>query len=307
MMQLFRSKVMQICINQLTMNWDDTRIFLALTRAPSLRAAARSLGIDQATVGRRLNALESVLGAKLFLRAKDGYLLTPAGEAALAAARRMEGAAVDLRTKIEGQDENPGGLVRVTSTDSIATDLLLPAIERLQKHWPNIRVDLEVSTQLLSLSRRQVDIAFRNVRPETPDLVVRRLVSWPVGVFASASYLARFGEPVPEDELRGHQLVAYGPYLEQSPFLTMAGVSARQARIAMTVRSSLLVRKAVAAGIGIGEMPLWMGDREGLVRIWPQRRRSTDYEVWQVMHPDLQRTARVRAAVEFLSAAFDVQ
>ena len=55
------------------------RIFLALTRAPALRAAARSLGVDQATVGRRLNALEAKLGAKLFLRAKDGYLLTAAG------------------------------------------------------------------------------------------------------------------------------------------------------------------------------------------------------------------------------------
>ena len=86
------------------MNWDDTRIFLALTRAPSLRAAARSLGVDQATVGRRLNALEAELGAKLFLRAKDGYLLTAAGETALGAARRMESAALDLRTRIEGQD-----------------------------------------------------------------------------------------------------------------------------------------------------------------------------------------------------------
>ncbi|MEG0557757.1 MAG: LysR family transcriptional regulator [Comamonas sp.] len=289
------------------MNWDDTRIFLALTRTHSLRAAARSLGIDQATVGRRLNALESELGTKLFLRAKDGYLLTAAGETALAAARRMESAALDLRTKIEGQDENPGGLVRVTSTDSIAIDLLLPAVERLQQRWPNIRVDLEVSTQLLSLGRRQADIAFRNVRPETPELVVRRVASWPVGLFASVGYLARFGEPIFEDELRGHHLVAYGPYLEQSPFLTMAGVPARQARIAMSVRSSLLVRKAVAAGIGIGEMPLWMGEREGLVRIWPQRQRPNEYEVWQVMHPDLQRTARVRAVAEFLSAAFDVQ
>ncbi len=108
------------------MNWDDTGIFLALTRAPSLRAAARSLGVDQATVGRRLNALEAELGAKLFLRAKDGYLLT--------AARRMESAALDLRTRIEGQDTSPGGLVRVTSTDSIAIDLLMPAIERLQQH-----------------------------------------------------------------------------------------------------------------------------------------------------------------------------
>lgn len=70
------------------MNWDDTRIFLALTRAPSLRAAARALGVDQATVGRRLNALEAGLGTKLFLRAQDGYLLTAAGETALAARAR---------------------------------------------------------------------------------------------------------------------------------------------------------------------------------------------------------------------------
>ena len=112
--------------------------------------------------------------------------------------------------------------------------------------------------------------------------------------------------PVPEDELRSHHLVAYAPYLEHNAFLTMAGVPARQARIALAVRSSLLVRKGVAAGIGLGEMPVWMGEREGLVRIWPERRRANDYEVWQVMHPDLQRTARVRATAEFLSEAFQI-
>lgn len=285
------------------MNWDDTRIFLALTRAPSLRAAARSLGIDQATVGRRLNALEAELGTRLFLRARDGYLLTAAGEAALAAARRMEAAAMDLRSRIEGQDDSPAGLVRVTSTDSLAVDLLLPAIARLQQRWPQIRVDLQVSTQVLSLSRRQADIAFRNVRPDAPELVVRRVASWPVGLFASADYLERFGAPLPDDALQGHHLVVYGPYLDRGTALTMAGVDARQARVAMAASSSLLVRKSVAAGIGLGEMPVWMGEREGLVRLWPQRQRAHDYEVWQVMHPDLQRTARVRATAQFLGEA----
>ncbi|CAB5721871.1 D-malate degradation protein R [Delftia tsuruhatensis] len=285
------------------MDWDDTRIFLALTRAPSLRAAARSLGVDQATVGRRLNALEAELGSKLFLRARDGYLLTAAGEAALGAARRMESAALDLRTRIEGLDDSPAGLVRVTSTDSIATEFLLPAIARLQQRWPQIRVDLEISTQMLNLGRRQADIAFRNIRPEAPELVVRRVVAWPVGLFASAAYLARFGEPVAEDELRGHQLVVYGPHLQQRPFPTLVDVPARQGTIAMAANSSMLVRKAVAAGIGLGEMPVGLGEREGLVRIWPRRTRAADYEVWQVMHPDLQRTARVQATAEFLAGA----
>lgn len=288
------------------MNWDDTRIFLALTRAPSLRAAARILGVDQATVGRRLNALEAELGSKLFLRARDGYLLTAAGEAALGAARRMEGAALDLRTRIEGLDDSPAGLVRVTSTDSIATEFLLPAIERLQQRWPGIRVDLEVSADAQP-GPPPNDIAFRNVRPEAPELVVRRVAAWPVGLFASAAYVARFGEPVAEDELRGHHLVVYGPFLEQRPVPTMVDVPARQARIAMAANSSLLVRKAVAAGIGLGEMPVSMGEREGLLRIWPQRQRSDDYEVWQVMHPDLQRTARVRVTAEFLAQALGAE
>lgn len=301
--QRFRSNMLQICIAPLPMNWDDTRVFLALTRSSSLRAAARCLSVDQATIGRRLNALEAELGVKLFLRAKAGYLLTNAGEAALDAALRMEAAALDLRSKIEGQDDRPKGLVRVTSSDAIASDFLLPAIERLQQDWPQIRVDLEISTQVLNLGRRQADIALRNVRPEAPDLVVRRIASWPVGLFASPAYLARYGEPRVDEELRGHRLVAYAPYLESKVFATVVEVPARQATIAMAVNSSHLLRKAVVTGIGIGEMPVRLGEREGLVRIWPDHRRARDHEIWLVMHPDLQRTARVRTTAEFLAAA----
>ena len=132
----------------------------------------------------------------------------------------------------------------MTSSDSIAIEFLLPAIERLQQRWPQIRVDLEISPQVLNLNRRQADIAFRNVRPEAPDLVARRVAAWPVGLFASEAYLARFGEPAADDELRGHQIVAYRPYLEQHAFSTVVAVPARQARIAMAVNSSLLLRKA---------------------------------------------------------------
>ncbi|SFN21780.1 LysR family transcriptional regulator [Variovorax sp. OV329] len=285
------------------MNWDDARIFLALCRETTLRAAARSLAVDQATVGRRLNALEAALGVTLFFRSSDGYLLTPAGESAFSAARRMEQAALDLRSKVEGHDAKLGGLVRVTSTDSIAVDFLMPALALMPQSHPGIRVDLEVSTQILSLTKRQADLAFRNVQPDAPDLIIRRVVNWPVGLFASETYLRRYGEPPVNGDFAGHQLVAYKPYLEQAQFLSMADVPARQGRIALAVNSSFLVRKAVAAGIGVGEMPLWMGEREGLVRVWPQRRRATDYQVWLVMHPDLRRTARVQAVAELLSSA----
>ena len=214
----------------------------------------------------------------------------------------MESSALDLRSKFEGPDAEPGELVRATSTDSIALDSLLPALALVPQSYPSIRVDLKVSTQILSLTKRQADIAFRNLQPDSPDLVIRRIVSWPVGLLASDAYIRRYGQPSIDGDFAGHQLVLYKPYLE-GQFLTMTDVPARQGRVALAVNSSFLVRKAVATGIGLGEIPLWMGEREGLVRVWPDRTRATDHQVWLVMHPDLHRTARVQLIAGLLSGA----
>jgi DNA-binding transcriptional LysR family regulator len=285
------------------MNWDDTRMFLALSRETTLRGAARLLGVDQATVGRRIAAMEKDLGSVLFLRSSDGYRLTAAGETALAAARRMESAALELQSKLEGQDDALAGTVRITSTDSIALDFLLPALGELRQLHPRIAIDLEVSTQMLSLTRRQSDLAIRNMKPDNPDLVVRKIAQWPVGLFASADYLERRGEPAPGSEFAGHDVVGYKPYVVSGKAFTLLDEPTRQGNMAAMLSSSLLLRRAVAAGIGLGEMPLHMGEREGLVRVWPQKKRRTDYEVWLVMHPDLRGTARIRAVADFLTRA----
>ncbi|SEL70326.1 transcriptional regulator, LysR family [Roseateles sp. YR242] len=286
------------------MNWDDTRVFLALSRESTLRAAARQLGVDQATVGRRIASMERELGATLFLRASDGYVLTQAGEAALASARRMEAAALELQQKIAGQDETLSGIVRVTSTDSLAVDFIIPALAALHQRHPNIRVDLEVSTQVVSLARRQADLAIRSVKPENPELFMRKLAHWPVALFASQDYLDARGWPTRDDEFANHDLLVYKPYLEGGRAVTMADEPARQGRVVTTFNSSLMIRKAVAAGLGIGEMPAYMGEREGLVRLWPDRARKIPYEVWLVTHPDLRGTARIRTVAEHLAAAF---
>jgi DNA-binding transcriptional LysR family regulator len=102
-----------------TMNWDDARVFLAVEREKTLRGAARTLNLDQATVGRRIAALEHALRATLFLRTSEGYALTAAGEAALRSAEKMEHSAHELVRRTQGTDTRLAGDVRVTSTDSI--------------------------------------------------------------------------------------------------------------------------------------------------------------------------------------------
>jgi DNA-binding transcriptional LysR family regulator len=286
------------------MNWDDTRIFLAVQRERTLRRAAKVVGLDQATVGRRIAALERALGATLFLRGSDGYALTPAGESVLKAAEKMEQFAHDLVRQAQGVDTRLAGEVRVTTTDTLALEFLIPAIAALHAEHPDVKVQLSTSTQMLNLARREADIAVRTQKPENPDLVARRLARWPVGLYASPRYLKRYGHPEPGTGFAGHDLVIYQPFLSGNRAATLVGEPVHAGRIVAGVHSSLMLRAMIRADIGMGEVPVHMGERDGLVRIWPELSRAAAYEVWLVMHQDLRHTARVRAMIDAIVTAF---
>nr|WP_309249150.1 LysR family transcriptional regulator [Paraburkholderia sp. CNPSo 3281] len=185
--------------------------FWACIGRATLSGAAQHLGIDQTTVGRRLGGLEGALGSHLFLRATDGFVLTVSGEQVLETAMEMERLAVSFERRSEGTDERVEGEVRVTTTDTLAIDFVIPAIERLQTRHPGIRVLLSTTPRLLDLSRREADIAIHTERPQQQGLIVRRLGRWEVGLYASRSYVARRGEPKPGGEFAGHDLAVYLP------------------------------------------------------------------------------------------------
>jgi len=260
--------------------------------------------VDQATVGRRVNALEKSLNATLFLRTSEGYALTAVGEAALLSVEKMERSALDLERQIQGLDDRLTGTVRVSTTDSLAIDFLIPAIACLHDKHPDVRVQLDASTQILSLAKREADIAVRNQRPDNPDLIARRIARWPLGLFASQGYLERHGVPEPGSLFEGHDLVVYQPHLQSQKDMTLVSEPLGRGRIVAALSSSLLVRRSIAAGIGIGEIPVCTGERDGLVRLWPERTRPLPYDVWLVTHADLRHTARVRAVIEEIVAAF---
>lgn len=286
------------------MNWDDTRVFLTLSREKTLRSAAKILDIDQATVGRRMAALEQSLGTVLFLRGSSGYELTLAGEAALISAEKMERHAIELQRQLEGLDNRLTGEVRITSTDSLTLDFLIPALQQLHRQHPDISVRLHAATTMLNLNNREADIAVRTIKPDNPDLVTRRLASWPMGLFASAEYLQRLGEPAPGTAFAGHDLVLYHPFQGEQKTMALVGESISQGRVVSRVNSSLMLRTAIAAGLGLGEIPLYMGAADGLIRVWPERQRQNPYEVWLVTHQDLRHTARIRAVISQISNAF---
>lgn len=269
------------------MNWDDARVFLAVEREKTLRGAARTLNLDQATVGRRIAALEHALHATLFLRTSDGYVLTAAGEAALKSAEKMEYSAHKLVRRIQGTDTRLAGDVRVATTDWMALDFRIPVIARLHAAHPEVRILLNTSTRTLNLAKREADIAVRTIRPNNPDLTARRLARWPMGLFASKAYIEQHGKPAAGSAFAGHDLVVFQENTTSVRSATLAGESIHAGRIVSTFNSGLMLRTAVNAGIGIGELPIHLAERDGLVQVWPQRARGPVYEVWLVTHQDL--------------------
>ncbi len=113
--------------------------------------------------------------------------------------------------------------------------------------------------------------------------------------------------PSPGSEFDGHDLVVYQPYWQGSKDFTLVSEPINRGRVVASLSSSLLVRRSIAAGIGVGEIPLYMGARDGLLRIWPERTRPLPYEVWLVTHADLRHTARVRAVIDEIVEVFALE
>jgi DNA-binding transcriptional LysR family regulator len=292
---------MQICI---IMDWDDARIFLAVYRGGTLRVAAALLQVDQATVGRRLRGLEKALHARLFLHTPRGYVPTRAGELALPAAEAMERAADQLERLTQGTDERVSGTVRVTTSDTIARAFMLSAIQRVREMHPELRVVLTTSTQLTNMTRREADIAVRNVQPDNPDLISRRLGRRELGIYASKRYLKTHGEPRRGTAFEGHTVVTYQRALFGSRGETLCGEPFGNARVALEVNSGLMMLEAAIQGMGIAELSTYLADTaSGLVRIWPDCNEL--YDLWLVMHGDLHRTARVRAVADAIVDVFE--
>jgi DNA-binding transcriptional LysR family regulator len=284
------------------MDWDNARIFLAIYRAGTLRGAAAQLDIDQATVGRRLASMEKALNARLFLRTPSGYVATPAGDLAVSAAEQMESAADRLQREMQGIDNRLSGTIRVATSDTMATHFVIEAMQRLHLQHPDIRIVLSASTQLSSLTRREADIAIRTVRPTSPELISRHLTRRTLGLYASNSYLKKRGMPVPGNALTGHDIVIYQASVAPRHADKLCGEPVANARVAMEVNTGLMLHEAVKLGLGIGELATHMADRmPELTRIWPEREQS--YDVYLVMHSDLNRSARVRAAADAIIAA----
>jgi len=281
-------------------DWTDLRSFLEVARAGTLAAAARKLGVDSTTVGRRLSALEHELGAKLFARTPDGLSLTAAGEAMHAAGLAMEEAALLGEQRALGADSSLAGIVRVATTEMLGGAVVLPALRALHERHPQIRLELLTGSGQLDIARREADVALRYVRPERGDLIARHCGKVAFAAYAAKTYLESRGRPIRGTGFAGHDVVAHNSSSRSWRMGQIGGEQVRDARIVLRTNSTQMLLEAVRSGLGIGPLPCFLArDDRSLERVFS----STEADdLWLVVHADVQRTTRVRAVIDAIES-----
>jgi len=278
--------------------WSDYRYFLSIADAGSLSAAARQLGVDQSTVGRRLAALEAQVRTRLFDRTPDGYVLTAAGESIRADVQQLEDGFLAIERRLAGGDARLEGVVRLATTEVFASALLIPHLGELRESRPGLSIELITGNRPVDLARREADLALRvGIAPRQPNLVVRQIGSGAYALYGARSYLGRRERPSVKAGLRGHDVIAYSGELARAPLGRWIAQHGGRAQLAFQANSLDAVYRAVVAGLGLGVLPCLFADRT-LERVGGVLGGSP---ILTVVHADLVRNARIRAVLTFLT------
>ncbi len=280
------------------MDWNALPFFLAVARTGSLRAAADQLGGTHATVNRRLQALETAYGVRLFDRTRQGLSLTLAGEELMPLAEAAEGAILGARSRLQGLDHEAAGLVRISIPPFLAYDVLTPIFARFSAKYPEIDLKVMVTNRRADFARLETDVSVRVAYDVQDDVVGRRLLETATGIFASQSYIDENDLSV-ANKGTGLKWIGWGPdrlmhdWIEKSPF--------PRADIGHSSYDIFVQTAFCSQGLGLASLPFASAHyNPDLVQV-PGTDAELNRSVWLLLHSDLRRTKRVRLLVDYLA------
>jgi DNA-binding transcriptional LysR family regulator len=291
------------CMSARLPRWDDLEIFLATARGGTLAAAARALGVNSSTIHRRVAALESDLNTRLFNRSQRGYELTAVGEDLLTHAASLEEQVLALSRKITGRDQTLEGLIRVSTVDDLANEVLTPIFQGFLAKHPQVRLEVTVVEIFADLARRQADVAIRfGGKPSKGDVVAKHVTKVAVGLYAGTSYLQNHDRITSVDDLARHMIVRGDQNFAAMPMEKLLDRHCKESQFVFRSGSMLTRQSAIRAGIGVGFLSRFMGDKDPSLVAMDIDTPDLSAELWLLVHADLRRNARVRAFVDHTHA-----
>lgn len=283
--------------------WIELRSAYHVAKLGTVSAAAEALGVHRATVNRHIDALETDLGAKLFLRHGRGYVLTETGQEFLKVAQRADDMITDFAARTRAGTPEVSGEIVLSVHSGLASVLMQPIVAFRTEH-PNTRVTLLANDDLVRLEYGEAHVAlYGGPRPEQDNYVVQQFGGLRFGLYAHSSYVARNGIPSAPADFANHDFAVNPALASRVPF--EAWLMRRVPEERMTIKAShpRVAQEATVAGVAIGFLPEpYARGRAELHEVIAPRSNWTP-RVWLVTHVDLHRTEKVQAMLRCIKDA----
>lgn len=277
------------------MDWNNLHVLLTVSREGSLAGAARALGVNHATISRRLAALEEEVGTGLVRRLARSTPLTEKGRQIVTFALEMEERANKIERLVNLQTDQVSGRVRLSAPPAVISETLMPELAKISKAHPDLRLELVADAEITSIEGGEADIAIRLTEPQGLQNIVRKLGKITYGLYGAESHIRR-----PKEAWR---FIGANHDLTARPAQKWLADFAAGRPFALVSKNFHVQKAAAVAGIGIALLPDRIArDSQHLVLV--DSAKPPPLQAWLVMHPDVQNTPAIRIISDAISGVF---
>lgn len=243
------------------MDMNEVLIFARVVEAGSFTAAGRGLDLPKSTVSRKVAALEERLGVRLLERSTRKLRLTEAGAVLFERARRIALALTEAEAAVGELQSAPKGTLRLTAPADVGQHWLGPVIASFSAAYPDVRVDIELTSRVVDLVAEGFDVALRAGRLADSSLVARRLGNTRLGLYCSPAYAALHGLPERPEALIDHATILFrSPRFESRWTLTSAEETCEvRVESRASANDFIMLRGLAVADMGIAILPNVVG------------------------------------------------
>ena len=277
------------------MNWNNLHILVVLSREGSLAGAARVLGVNHATVSRRLSALEDEIGTPLVRRLARSTPLTEKGREISVLAIEMEERAQKIARIAKLSNTGVKGTVRMTAPPALISETLMPRLVGLGDAHPELRLEFVADTQIISLEHGGADIAVRLVEPQTQHHIVRKLGQISYGIYGTKDHIAQ-----PKDQWR---IIGMEEQFAEAPLQKWLIKFGGGHPFDVVSNDLHVQRSAAESGLGLVMLPDDIAAQStNLVRL--QGHLPPSQPAWLVIHPDVKNSPAIRVVADAALSLF---
>lgn len=286
-------------------SWDDFRIAYQVAQSGTLSKAGRVLQMNHATVLRHINQLEEALEVKLFIRHQRGYQLSDAGRLMVSELPDIFKSFSRLENQLGNVEQNISGSLRITTVSDYSA-LLTPALKEFRQIYPQLRVQVIATDDVLSLASGAAHVSLRvGPQPNESDLIVKKLMAPNIHYYAADSYVQQYGLPKTPQDYTQHLWALPSEDKRRIPFVKLILKHIKEEQIIYQSNHFPDITGAIAEGMGIGPMAAHQAIKyQGLHKL------DIDIDqkgegLWFVYHKDLKNSARIQALYSFLIKSMD--